>query len=612
MARKAGGRAGRAPIVYGIIAVDDDHAVRAFDPGAREMFGFSAEEILGKPADTLVAPRHRGAFAEWVADGSRRPANARHDIVGLRKDGAEFSARVSVSVLEDGERTLIAFIVDGIAQRVRDSDANFRKLFDNARVGIGVRQGENFVYVNRAYAETLGYDSPDEILAIPGSIDAVIPAHELDRMRQYRVARDRGEPVPDRYEVQGLRKDGSSVWLERVFQEVVWNGRRAFLATSIDISKRKRAEEALRVSEERFRALITNSADIATVVSEIGAILYESPSITRMLGYGDDELIGRDAFALMHPDDAPRVREVFAKLLSDPTHIATVSYRFRHKDGSWRHLESTGQNRLADAAVGGVIINSRDVSERRALEDQLHQARRLEIVGKLAGGVAHEFNNLMTAISCNLEVAREMSQGHEAAPLVERAMASVQRGAVLTKQLLAYSRRQPLRPGSVSVGNVLDTVTPWLKQTTNGLVDIEVVIAEDIWPVWVDQGRLEDALTSLVINSHDAMSNGGAVIIEARNARVETPRSEVPDSLPPGEYVVIGVSDTGPGMVPDVLEHVFEPFYTTKEVGEGTGLGLSMVHGFAIQSGGRVDIKSPPGGGTTVTLYLPKAETEAA
>jgi len=138
------------------------------------------------------------------------------------------------------------------------------------------------------------------------------------------------------------------------------------------------------------------------------------------------------------------------------------------------------------------------------------------------------------------------------------------------------------------------------------------VIAEDIWPVWVDQGRLEDALTSLVINSHDAMSNGGAVIIEARNARVETPRSEVPDSLPPGEYVVIGVSDTGPGMVPDVLEHVFEPFYTTKEVGEGTGLGLSMVHGFAIQSGGRVDIKSPPGGGTTVTLYLPKAETEAA
>lgn len=220
-ARKAGGRTGRAPIVYGIIAVDDDHAVRAFDLGAREMFGFTAEEILGKPVEMLVAPCHRGAFAECVADGSRRPDNGRRAFVGLRKDGAEFSARVSVSVLEDGERTLIAFVVDDIARRVRDSDANFRKLFDNARVGIGVRQGENFVYVNRAYAETLGYDSPDEILAIPGSIDAVIPAHELERMRQYRVARDRGEPVPERYEVQGLRKDGSSVWLERVFQEVV-------------------------------------------------------------------------------------------------------------------------------------------------------------------------------------------------------------------------------------------------------------------------------------------------------------------------------------------------------------------------------------------------------
>lgn len=205
-----------------------------------------------------------------------------------------------------------------------------------------------------------------------------------------------------------------------------------------------------------------------------------------------------------------------------------------------------------------------------------------------------------------------MSRGHEAAPLIERAMASVQRGAALTKQLLAYSRRQPLRPQSVRVGDLLDTVTPWLEQMTNGVVDIEVAIAEDIWPVWVDRGRLEDSLISLVVNSRDVMPTGGTVTIEARNARVETPRSEEPDSLRPGEYVVIGVSDTGPGMAPEVLERVFEPFYTTKEIGDGTGLGLSMVHGFALQSGGRVDIKSPPGGGTTVTLYLPRAATEAA
>jgi two-component system cell cycle sensor histidine kinase/response regulator CckA len=288
--------------------------------------------------------------------------------------------------------------------------------------------------------------------------------------------------------------------------------------------------------------------------------------------------------------------------------MRTLEVRHRHKDGGWRTLVSVGRNLLDDPAVGGVVLSSRDVTEQKALEAQLRQAQKIEAVGQLAGGVAHDFNNLLTVIDFHTEMLLETTDSAEPSreDLVEIQKASRRAGA-LTRQLLAFSRKQLLQPRFMDLAAVLTDLEPMLRRLIGEDIQMVCIPATELYPVLADRGQLEQALVNLVVNARDAMPHGGTLTIEATNVEIAHSVGVWATTIVPGNYVLVTVTDTGTGMTADVQSHIFEPFFTTKEQGRGTGLGLSTVYGTVKQSGGYVMCDSAPGRGTTFRIYLPRA-----
>lgn len=296
---------------------------------------------------------------------------------------------------------------------------------------------------------------------------------------------------------------------------------------------------------------------------------------------------------LLASDASTDVAERWIKMPNDSTRLVlTRRFLIRDQSGSPQYLV-------------GVI---EDVTERRAFEQQLHQVQKMEAVGNLTGGLAHDFNNLLTIIISNLDLLKEDVGGNDVAGhRVEAILQASLRGADLTGQMLAFSRRQALQPKLVAINQLVSHTTRLLKRTLGTDIQIEVRCAADLWPVLVDETQLQTALVNVAINARDAMGDGGRLEIASYNACVDHAHSAMHPELKAGDYVVIEISDTGIGMPPDVLDRIFEPFFTTKDPGQGTGLGLSMVYGFVRQSGGHVSVKSEPGVGTTFKLYLPRA-----
>jgi two-component system, cell cycle sensor histidine kinase and response regulator CckA len=392
------------------------------------------------------------------------------------------------------------------------------------------------------------------------------------------------------------------------------------LAVLRDVTERRRAEKALRRSEERFRALVLNSTDVVHLLDARGVLLYESPAVTRVLGYDPEEMVGRSVADFIHPDDAERCETALASVVAYGLSGVTVECRVRHKDGSWRWVEAVGTNMLEDPAVEAVVINYRDISERRRAEEllreseeRLRQAQKLEAVGRLAGGVAHDFNNLLTVITGYCDLALRTVDAHD--PLRERFVEIKQAGdraADLTRQLLAFSRKQLLRPTVLDLNETIARIGGMLRRILGEDVELSTVPEPGLWRVYADPGQVEQVVLNLAANARHAMAGGGTLTIETANVRLdESDVAAHPDAVP-GPHVMIAVSDTGAGMPAETLERIFEPFFTTKEVGKGTGLGLASVHGIVKQSGGSIRVQSEVGVGTTFRVYLPVARDEQA
>ncbi len=372
--------------------------------------------------------------------------------------------------------------------------------------------------------------------------------------------------------------------------------------TYTDITARRNAEAGLRVSEERYRLLAENATDIISRTDLHGYRTYISPVCRDILGFEPEELIGTRPIESVHPDDQPAVAAGLETLVSGVAEVETITYRVPHKDGHWVWLEA--RRRLVRDREGSpceIISILRDITERRALEDQLRQAQKMEAVGQLTGGVAHDFNNLLTVIVGNSELIIDETEDHQLKPLAMMIMEAAERGAALTQQLLAFGRRQSLKPEPLVVSEVVTDMLSLLGRTLGEHIQIRTEIGQRQLTALADRAFLESAILNLVVNARDAMPQGGTLTISAG----ERAASRGDGNLPLGQPVVfITVSDNGTGISPEVLERVFEPFFTTKSVGEGTGLGLSMVYGFAEQSGGHVAIKSTEGEGTSVTILL--------
>ena len=362
-----------------------------------------------------------------------------------------------------------------------------------------------------------------------------------------------------------------------------------------------READAARI-QARFRSLVNSSSDMITVIDSAGQIVFASPSVERSLVLPEKGYEGTPLALLIHPDDRRRAIDFIADVARDRAPGEPLEWRMRAADGTWMDVETTATGQLDDPDVQGIVLNSRNVTERKRLEAQLRQSQRLESVGQLAGGIAHDFNNFLSVIR---GYARFLVEGlddedpHRSdAVEIEKA---AERASRLTSQLLVFSRNEVVQRRVLDVAEVLSGLTSLLDRTLGENVRLMTDVERPLRRVEADPTQIEQVLVNLAVNARDAMPSGGELRVELANV------AEGPNGLP---AVRLRVRDTGTGMTQDVVERAFEPFYTTKPKGEGTGLGLATVYGIVTQSGGTIEIDSTPGGGTTIEVMLPATEAE--
>ncbi|MBE9556082.1 MAG: PAS domain S-box protein [Proteobacteria bacterium] len=371
------------------------------------------------------------------------------------------------------------------------------------------------------------------------------------------------------------------------------------------VIERQRAERALRDSEEQIRLMTDNIPILIAYIGQDKTFSFVNKTTENWYARPASELIGPPLRKLIGKAGLAKVKPRIDRALSGETvHFQeTMTY----PDGATRHVDATYVPHFgAHGNVRGIFSMVVDVTDRIKTEEQLLHAQKMEAIGKLTGGVAHDFNNLLAVIMGNSEIVRDKLG--DADPAVRAITHAALRGAELTQRLLAFARQKPLRPEAVDLADLTRQTADVLSRTLGETIVIEVKSPREPWPAKVDTGELENAILNLAINARDAMPNGGTLTIKTNNVTLSAKKVAQFEDAAPGEYIQLSVTDTGEGMPAEVLEHAFEPFYTTKPFGEGSGLGLSMVYGFATQSGGFVTIDSQKGKGATVNIYLPRAE----
>ena len=345
--------------------------------------------------------------------------------------------------------------------------------------------------------------------------------------------------------------------------------------------------------DQRYKAILENSIDLITFVDANGRILFDSPSIERLLGVLPAERLGRSMFELIHPEDLPRARAAVATAMALRKGTPFIELRLRHKDGRWRVFESAGSY-VEEGGVLMGIVHSRDITDRQHLEEQLRHGQKMEALGRLTGAIAHDFNKLLTVI---LGYAEALLDSEVTLPVraelreIRRASSSA---ASLTRQLLVFSRRMPAVLEPMDLNRLISELSPMLRRLLGKTVELALALEAKRPVLKADRGLLDQVLMNLLINGRDAMPDGGTMTIVTRDDE--------------DGRVTLEVTDTGQGMPPDVLAKIFEPFFTTKDPGRGTGLGLATVCTIVTQAGGTIDVESGKGRGTTFRISLPLAD----
>jgi PAS domain S-box-containing protein len=542
-----------------------------------------------------------------------------------------------VSSAESGHRRFIGIAFDITDRKAaetafREGEARWRGLFEQMQEGFfvgevmrdhqGLIHDFRFVEVNPAFERHSGVPAES---ALGRSVRDVIPAISDDVFEAYAEVVNTG--VAQVFEVQVAALDAR--WFEVRARKA---GPDRFAALFVDISSRKIAEQAVAESEARFRILAQSMPNHVWTASPDGLLDWFNDRVYRYSGMPVGTLDGDSWGAIVHPDDINDAAEAWAAARHTGDQYQT-EFRLRRHDGAYRwHItravslrDRSGkiekwigtntdiqEQKIAEAALAELAATLEQRVEARTSElvqtqDALRQSQKMESIGNLTGGVAHDFNNLLQVISGNLQLLINEVPGNERAEQrIQNAMAGVARGSKLASQLLAFGR-QPLAPKVVNIGRLVRNLDDILRRSLGEAIEIETIVAGGLWNTHIDPGNVENAILNLAINARDAMNGSGKLTIETGNAYLDAKYTEAYADVPPGQYVLLAVTDMGSGMSPETLEKVFEPFFTTKPEGRGTGLGLSMVYGFVKQSGGHIKIYSELGHGTTIKLYLPRS-----
>ncbi len=579
------------------------------------------DRALGELAFTVVILLFVTFFAAWrIGQTLTRPL---HELAKAAEaiSAGDLSRRVS-SVGDDEFGTVSsAFnrMADTLAttrnelnvrlMQLTQSESHYRALFDANPHAMWVYDVETlaFLAVNEATVRRYGY-SMDEMLHM--TIADMHPESGREAFLPH-LANVRGN---ERYShtARHMRKDGSEFDAEVTAQPLHFEGRRARIVLSTDISDRQQIEESLRLAQERLQR----------VVASVGAVIYElevsnsdirprwiSDALLPTLGYPPASAYEEGWwYNCLHPADRARFGQ---RTLFDRLHEGAIEYRFQHSDGTYRWIRDE-QRVLRDktgtpTSVIGALI---DVTTNHQLQEQLLQSQKVEAVGRLAGGVAHDFNNLLTVIlgECALVLNEPQSQDPTVKPSIEAIQKAAERATLLTRQLLTFARKNLTEPVSLSINDVVNDTSAMLNRLLGEDIRVKLSLDPVLGETLGDRGQMEQVLVNLSVNARDAMPQGGVLVIETSSFEVDENYAAPRPNLHPGSYVLLKVSDTGSGLSADAQEHLFEPFFTTKERGKGTGLGLATCYSIVRQCDGHIEIQSEEDVGTTVRIYLPAAE----
>jgi PAS domain S-box-containing protein len=593
-----------------------DPSLRRVDvnPAYERMFGWSREEVVGKSYDDRPIP---AAYSERRLELVRRALageSGRAELQAVTKSGEPVLVEVTtIPFMHRGERHVLATLRDVTARRsaeqaLRASEEQYRSIFNASADSLVLRDADfRVVDVNPAY-ERISGRSRAEAIGLTGL--TMSPPELNEHVRRLHARALEGENVM--FEARARRKNGERFDIETRGVPILHQGRPHVLYIGRDITARKTEEELLRASEEQYRAIFNAAAD-ALVLRDAGfRIVDVNPAYEAMSGYSREEVLGRDQLIANPAEMAAQIKALHARALAgEAIMLETVRVR---KDGSRHDVELRGVP-IRHKGEPHVLYIGRDLSERKALESRLRQAQKMEALGQLTGGIAHDFNNLLTGIMGYVALAAERAGGADAklASHLEQALASSRRARDLIQQMLTFSRGQRGRPRPVSLAAMVEQSLKLLRGTLPATLEVHAQ-AEEAPAVMLDPVQIEQVLMNLLINARDATAGIGRIDVAVRPARLAAKATCASCRKRfKGRLVELSVSDTGSGIAPAVLERIFEPFYTTKEVGRGSGMGLAMVHGIVHDHGGHIAVESKPREGSRFRIFLPAlAAGEAA
>lgn len=507
---------------------------------------------------------------------------------------------------------------------LRESEEKYRFIVEKSLAGIYIIQDGKFRFGNTRFYRMLGYDNPEEILNQP--FWTTVHPQDRDTVKERGLKRERGEPVTSHYHFQAVKKDGSPIWLELLAERVSFLNRPAIIGTILDQTERKKAEDALKESEQHFRDIFDNISDIIYTHDMDGRLISVNRATCLMLGYSEDEIIGFPLWKSLPPRHQHLFYDNYISKL-EKKGVADGVAVFLTKEGHKRYIEYRSSIVTREGQEPSVRGSARDVTDRiyaeremKNLEEQLLQSQKMEAVGTLAGGIAHDFNNILTGIVGNLDLAlHKTSPGHNLHRYLKTALTASERARDLTRHLLTISRKTDPQKEPMDIRDTIQETVGLLRQTIDRRIMLKAQFSRDLCQVQADATQMSQVLMNLCVNALDAIerdirnqdgvtpakTKNHQILISAEN-RVVSEKETIPSpSSTAGPYIVISVTDNGCGMTEETAGRIFEPFFTTKPMNKGTGLGLSTVYGIIKQHNGWVNVESLPGRGSTFHIYLP-------
>ncbi len=618
-------------------------------PSEVHISGYTAEELVTIPIRDMVTPESYALIEQIMTEEFARefsgepvdPTRSRSfEIEVHHKNGGTIWEELTVSFNRDENEKPVEIMMVGrdatgrrkMEQALRESEKRYRMIVENIHdVVFTVNLDFQFMFISSNRPLLTGY-KPEEIRLIP--MDRLAPPETLAYVyREFTRAMEREktqqqaeEPSPKTHELEVYHKNGGTIWLE-VTAAFIRDGQGKpleIIAATRDITARKRAELALEESEKRYRMIVENMHESISLLDLHLNYIYQSPSEVRITGYTPEEIMRIPSNQQVTPESYERgvamlteeLEKEFSAKPVDSYRSRTIEMEYYHKDGGtiWQEMTVSFQ-RDETGKPTGLLFAGRNITDRKKaeaekekLENQLLQSQKLETVGRLAGGVAHDFNNMLNVILGYIDLVKlKLPNAHPVIQDILEIEKAACRSRDLTAQLLAFSRKQIIRPRIVNLNDLIADITKSLIRLIGEDIHLQFHPARNLWPIKFDPMQIEQILINLAVNARDAMPQGGKLLIETANVNIDSGFSAIlPDSVP-GPCVRLTVSDTGEGIDKDHIPHIFEPFFTTKDVGKGTGLGLATVYGIVKQNNGWINVYSEPERGTTFKIHLPRA-----